>query len=77
MSRTRHKTLRAFLAATRISQTELAALLGVSHSTVSYWAAGKRTPRLSVAVKLSRLTGIPVERLVAPDSNSTADAQVA
>lgn len=68
------KTLQEYLDLTGVTQTELAAILGVSPSTISNYAAGKRVPRLAMAVRLSRLTGVPVECLLMA---AAADAQVA
>lgn len=72
MSSKRYGTLSDYLRATRVRQAELADLVGVSPSAISCYVAGTRTPRLGVAVKLSRITGVPVERLLAHAANSNA-----
>jgi HTH-type transcriptional regulator/antitoxin HigA len=76
-SRHRAASLAEYIKNTSVTQTELARLLGVSPSTVNCYVSGRRTPSLGVAVKLSRITGVPVERLLGQGSNSTADARVA
>lgn len=69
------KTLQEYFDLTGVSQAELATVLGVSPSTVCLYAAGKRSPRLAMAVRISRLTGVPVEHLIS--TNHTTDAKVA
>ena len=70
MSSKRYETLSAYLRATRVRQAELAEWIGVSPSAMSLYVSGRRTPRLGLAVKLSKITGVPVERLLG--TNSTA-----
>lgn len=47
-----------------ISQARLAALLGVSDTTVSTWETRRRQPRLAHALAIVELTGIPMGELV-------------
>ncbi|MGH7177883.1 MAG: helix-turn-helix transcriptional regulator [Tepidisphaeraceae bacterium] len=56
--------LRVYRAKWRLSQKQAASHARVG---VSYWSlleAGKRRPSIEVAVRLRRLTGIPIDRFV-------------
>ena len=64
MKRRRYGSLRQFMAQTRTSQADLAGRLGVTPSAVSYYVAGLRIPKPAVALKLSRITGVPLETLL-------------
>ena len=44
-------------------QVDLAERLGVDHSTVSRWVAGKSIPRLNRALRIAMLLGVSVEAL--------------
>ncbi len=50
---------------TGVSKTALAEALGISPSAVSRYVNGERTPRLELAVRISDLTGVPIDRLIA------------
>jgi predicted transcriptional regulator len=73
-TRRRAASLAEFFELTGVTQTEVARLLGISISAVSCYVSGRRTPRLSVAVKIARLTGVPVEALLGQGVHSNADA---
>lgn len=47
--------VRAWRVRSRLSQAELAQLLGVSSPAVSRWETGQRTPRGAVALKLASI----------------------
>ena len=57
-------TLRAYFRATHTSQRALARLLDVSQSTLSMLAAGKRTARYPLAVRIATITGVPIKALM-------------
>lgn len=50
-----------------LKQSGAAARLGIKIPTLSRFETGKRTPSLSMAVRLSEQTGIPVDRFVKQD----------
>jgi transcriptional regulator with XRE-family HTH domain len=56
------KLLSEWLWDTGTTTTQLGAMVGVSHATVSRWATGDRVPGLEHAVRLREITRIP-ERL--------------
>lgn len=47
----------------KLTQQELAELVGVSHITVSRWETGYMQPSLSMAQKLAELFGCSIEDL--------------
>lgn len=62
---TRYSSLAAYLEGPpRRTQEELAGQLGVRQGTVTKWVRGKTMPRPEMALRISRLTGVPVEALV-------------
>lgn len=72
MSRRRYATLRSFFAGTRLRQSELAEQVGVSSSAISLYAHGKRRPSGAIAIRLSKLTGVPLEALLDPKPEAKA-----
>ena len=50
-----------------LSQSELAAALGVSRQTVISIENGRYLPSLPLAFRLARVFGVPLERLFDPD----------
>ena len=54
--------LKRFLKDKRMSQTVLAAKLGVRTSTVNDILSGRRRPSLDLAIALAEATNIPAER---------------
>jgi transcriptional regulator with XRE-family HTH domain len=64
-----YSSLRAYLKATRRTQEQLAAELGVRQGLVSKWVRGAQMPRPSMALRLSRLTGVPVEAMTQARAN--------
>ena len=55
-----------------LSQTELAAAVGVTNKSVSKWENGRSKPTTAVLSKLSALFGVPVEELLKLRSNEGA-----
>ena len=51
----------------RWTQADLAALVGVSRQTINSIETGRFEPSLSLALKLARLIGVPVEALFTLD----------
>ena len=54
----------------RLSQKELADILGVSNTTVGNWEAGTTEPSLSQLRKISELSGIPMDFIFVPDKSN-------
>lgn len=50
------------------SQAEVAEKLGIARQTVNALETGKYAPSLPLAFKISKLFGLPVERIFDPDS---------
>lgn len=62
-----HRTypnLASYLEGTGLTQVELARKLGVSQPIISKLVRGLCQPSLHEALRISRLTGVPVESLV-------------
>lgn len=57
-------TLKAYLVSTFTTQAEFARLLNVTDATVSKWMAGVNRPDRDIARKISRITRIPLEKLI-------------
>ena len=66
MSRRRHATLKAFFRATRASQAEIAARVGVTPSAMSLYVRGKRIPQPAIAIRLSHICNVSLESLLSP-----------
>lgn len=64
MSRRLYRSLRAYLEATKQSQSAVAELVGVTPSAMSLYVSGKRIPQPAIALKISRICGIPLEALL-------------
>lgn len=61
-------SLRVARVASGLSQTELATRAGVTRQLVAAAEAGRNTPSVDAAIRISRVLGIPVEELFAPSS---------
>lgn len=59
----RYTSLAAYLKATGRTQEQLAAEIGVRQGLISKYVRGAQTPRLAIAIKLSKVTGVPLEAL--------------
>lgn len=62
----RYESLAAYLKATGTTQEQLAEAVGVRQGLISKYVRGQQTPRLALALKLSKHTGVPLEALTAP-----------
>lgn len=60
----KYKTLVDYFDQTGSTHQELADKVGVTRSCIHYWVTGKRYPTLGLALKLSHVTGVPLEALV-------------
>ncbi len=61
MSHELDNRIRVFRAEHRLSQGELAELIGVSRKTISTIEVGRFVPSTVIALKLARQFGVPVE----------------
>lgn len=68
--------LKQYLEAEEISQAELARRMGVSQPTVWEWLNGQTLPSAKRLQKLSELTGISINDLLAAQSTSPTEARV-
>jgi plasmid maintenance system antidote protein VapI len=59
-----YRSLQDWMERTRTSQTKLARLSGITQSHLSYLLTGSRRCSIQKALVLSRITGVPVEKLV-------------
>ncbi len=56
-----HNRIRVFRAEHRLSQSDLAQAIGVSRKTISTIEVGRFTPSTTIALKIARHFGVPVE----------------
>ncbi len=61
MNRELDNRIRVFRAEHRLSQTDLAELIGVSRKTISTIEVGRFVPSTVIALKIARHFGVPVE----------------
>lgn len=47
-----------------LTQKELGLAVGVSESTVINWEKGRSEPTVSQAIKISNVTGVPLDRII-------------
>lgn len=47
-----------------ITQKELAAVLGVSESTVVNWEKGRSEPTVTQALRISEIVGLPLDSII-------------
>jgi transcriptional regulator with XRE-family HTH domain len=66
----RYPSLAAYLAGTGRTQEQLAADLGVRQGLISKYVRGEQTPRLDLAIRLSAITGVPLEALTRRDTKA-------
>jgi len=72
------RTLREYLRGPpRISQRAFAERVGVNQSMISMLTRGRRRPRAALALKLHRITGVPLEALLAPRRRPTRKRRAA
>ena len=53
----------------KLTQKELAEILGVSNATIVNWESGKTEPNLSQLKKISELSGIPMDFIFVPEQS--------
>jgi transcriptional regulator with XRE-family HTH domain len=51
----------------RLSQSELARMVGVPQQSIAYWETTGKTPRSEVLLKLAKALGVRVEALLTPE----------
>lgn len=49
-----------------LTQQELCEILKISPTTWMYWETGKKEPRFSAVMKLSELSGVPMDYINVP-----------
>lgn len=54
----------------KLTQKELAKILGVSNATIVNWENGSTEPSLSQLKKISELSGIPMDFIFVPDKSN-------
>lgn len=54
----------------KLTQRELAKILGVSQNTVCNWEKGKSQPNASQLRKISELSGIPIDFIFVPEKSN-------
>lgn len=67
MSSALKNRIRVYRAEHRISQTELAELIGVTRKTISTIEVGRFVPSTVIALKIARQFGVPVEDIFSLD----------
>lgn len=63
MSKELDNRIRVFRAEHNMSQSDLAAAIGVSRKTISTIEVGRFTPSAVIAMKIARHFGVPVEEI--------------
>lgn len=67
--RSEDKTFAAFLAdilrRRKCGPSQLAAEIGVSHTTISRWLHGREAPNIGSCLKLAEYCGVPLEKVLA------------
>jgi len=63
-TRRKPKTLAEWVATCGKTQGEIASTLGISEGHLSHLIYGGRQPSLPLAVRISELTGVPIESLL-------------
>lgn len=69
--------LRDWIDRREFTQREAALYLSTDETMLSSWLSGRRQPGLTNAVKLERLTGIPVEAWMSSELDDSATATAA
>ncbi|MBQ6815746.1 MAG: helix-turn-helix transcriptional regulator [Clostridia bacterium] len=57
----------------KLTQKELAALVGIKNSVISFYEVGDRTPSLEALIKLSKALRISTDVLLGIEKNETID----
>ena len=71
---TARKALKAFLAAGSLSQSSLAARLGIAQPSVSAWLAGTTRPQAHYREAIERIAGVPAKDWQTDDERARVDA---
>ena len=58
------ESLQEFKKIRKLTQKQLAVLLGISQTYISLYFSGKRTFGAKTAIRISQKTGIPIENLI-------------
>lgn len=58
-----------------MTQKEVAAVIGVDQSAVSFWEMGTHLPRAALLPKLARLYGITVDELLREEEKPSGSAE--
>lgn len=66
--------LRDWIDRSRLTQRAAAELLGIHYTFLSQLLNNDRTPALATAVRIERVTGIPVESWMPTDGDDTAES---
>lgn len=56
--------IKRFRESNKLTQEELASLIGIKRSTVSMWESGKSKPRAAMLIKLSQILDCTMEELL-------------
>lgn len=62
---TRYRDLKDYRSKTKTRQEDMAAALGITQSLLSMIESRQRTPKLPLALEISRRYGVPLESLIA------------
>jgi len=68
--------LRELLRRRRMSQRQLADLIGLSQAMVSRWCEGKNVPKFFMVAKLADVFNIPIEMFVSSDLSLVTDQEI-
>lgn len=62
----RYRTLAAYLAATGERQEDFAARVGTTQPTISRIVTGRERPGTDLALRIAKVTRVPLENLLSP-----------
>lgn len=68
--------LRELLKRRRMSQRQLADLIGLSQAMVSRWIEGKNMPKFLMVAKLADVFNVPIEMFVSSDLANVTDGEI-
>jgi transcriptional regulator with XRE-family HTH domain len=68
--------LRELLKRRRMSQRQLADLIGLSQAMVSRWVEGKNMPKFLMVAKLADVFNVPIEMFVSSDLADVTDGEI-
>jgi len=64
MSKKRYESLSEYISKTRVRQSELADMVGVTPSAISLYLKGKRIPVPEIALRLSKVCNVSLETIL-------------